>query len=104
MTETTLDKPKQTNSIANLWHKFTDRERWLAWALILPALITVFGLIIIPILRAFWMSLHIIDLKRPAIGTPFVGLGNYIDILSGGYFWAAVGRTFYFMIISIIID
>ncbi len=104
MTETTLDKPKQTNSIANLWHKFTDRERWLAWALILPALITVFGLIIIPILRAFWMSLHIIDLKRPAIGTPFVGLGNYIDILSGGYFWAAVGRTFYFMIISIIIE
>jgi len=76
----------------------------LAWLLILPALITVFGLIFLPIVRAFWMSLHIVDLKRPAIGTPFIGLGNYIDILSDPYLWAAIGRTFYFMCVSITIE
>ncbi len=79
-------------------------ERWLAWALIIPALGIIFTLILTPILRAAWMSLHIIDLKRPAIGTPFVGLGNYIEIFQNKYFWASIGRTFYFMTTSIIIE
>lgn len=74
-------------------------------ALITPAFITVFTLIIYPIVKAFWMSLHAVNLKRIAItGTPFVGLKNYIEILSDGYFWASVARTFYFMVISISIE
>jgi ABC-type sugar transport system permease subunit len=84
--------------------RLRDRERWLAWALIAPSLVVVFALILVPILRAAWMSVHIIDLKRPLIGTPFVGLGNYIEILHNKYFWASVGRTFYFMIASILIE
>jgi ABC-type sugar transport system permease subunit len=76
----------------------------LAWALILPALIVVFALILIPILRAFWMSLHEINLKRPGLGEPFIGFGNYIDILQDSYFWASIGRTFYFMVVSIILE
>jgi multiple sugar transport system permease protein/N,N'-diacetylchitobiose transport system permease protein len=83
---------------------FFEQERWLAWALILPALVVVFGLILVPILRAFWMSLHTIDLTRPAIGQPFVGLGNYIEILQDKYFWASIGRTFYFMFASIAVE
>ncbi len=79
-------------------------ERWLAWVLIIPALVIIFALILIPILRAAWMSLHIIDLKRPAIGTPFVGFGNYIEIFQSKYFWASIGHTFYFMTISIFIE
>jgi len=86
------------------WHWLFEQERWLAWALIIPAMLVVFGLILIPILRALWMSLHIIDLTRPAIGQPFVGLGNYVEILSDKYFWASIGRTFYFMIVSISIE
>ena len=104
MITTETQKISRRNPFASFWGKFTNQEGWLAWALILPALLTVFGLILIPIMRAFWMSFHIIDLKRPAIGTPFIGLGNYIDILSDGYFWASVGRTFYFMIVSIGIE
>ncbi len=84
--------------------RLRDRERWLAWALIAPSLVVVFALILVPILRAAWMSVHIIDLKRPLIGTPFVGLGNYVEILQNKYFWASVGRTFYFMIASILIE
>ncbi len=79
-------------------------ERCLAWGLILPALIVIFALILIPIVRAAWMSLHIIDLKRSIIGMPFVGLGNYVEIFQNEYFWGSVGRTFYFMTISIFIE
>jgi ABC-type sugar transport system permease subunit len=86
------------------WRWLFEQERWLAWALILPSLLVVFGLIFVPIVRALWMSLHIIDLKRPAIGQPFVGLGNYIEVMQDKYFWASIGRTFYFMFASIAVE
>ena len=58
-------------------------------ALILPAMLVVFGLIVVPIVRAFWMSLHTIDLTRPAIGQPFVGLEEIVTagdiVLVGQY-------------------
>jgi len=84
--------------------RFFSSDRVLAWALVLPSLLVVFGLILGPILRAFWMSLHFMNLKRPDIGTPFIGLENYLDILSDPYFWAAIGRTFYFMVVSIALE
>jgi len=80
------------------------RERLLSWAMITPAFIIVLTLILIPVVRAGWMSLHIIDLKQPNLGTPFVGLGNYIDIFQDARFWASVGRTVYFMVVSISIE
>lgn len=101
MAEISLAKPNPTGRPRSFFRRFIDTERWLAWVLITPALVTVFGLILMPILRAFWMSLHTIDLKRPAIGQPFIGLGNYVDILSDPYLWASIGRTFYFMLVSI---
>lgn len=72
--------------------------------MIIPAFIVVFALIFVPIVRAFWMSLHIIDLKRPALGQPFVGLENYISIFQDHFFWASIGRTTYFMVVSIAIE
>jgi ABC-type sugar transport system permease subunit len=101
MADVMISNSGVTSTKRPFWRRFVDDERWLAWVLILPALLIVFGLILMPILNAFWMSLHTIDLKRPGIGQPFIGLGNYVDILSDAYFWAAVGRTFYFMIVSI---
>jgi multiple sugar transport system permease protein/N,N'-diacetylchitobiose transport system permease protein len=88
----------------HFWQRAFNNERLLAWALILPSLLVVFGLILGPILRAFWMSLHMVNLKRPALGMPFIGLENYLDILSDPYFWASIGRTFYFMIVSIALE
>ncbi len=82
----------------------TVKERFLAWAFIVPAFIVVFALILMPIVRAFWMSLHTIDLKRPALGQPFVGLENYVDILQDGFFWASIQRTGYFMVASIAVE
>jgi len=76
----------------------------LAWGLIAPAFIVVFALIFMPIMRAFWMSLHTIDLKRPALGQPFIGLENYIDILQDSLFRAAVGPTTYFREVSVALE
>ena len=50
------------------------------WVFILPAVIIVGGFIILPILLAFWVSLH----NRDAIGSvnDWVGLSNYKHILT----------------------
>ena len=80
------------------------KDHLSAWLFITPAFVVVFGLIFMPIVRALWMSLHIMDLKRPALGQPFVGLGNYFQILGDPYFQASVGRTVYFMVLSIAVE
>ncbi len=84
--------------------RYLANERRLAWLLIVPSFVVVFALILLPMVRAFWMSLHRIDLKRPALGTPFIGLGNYINIVQDGYFWASMGRTMYFMVVSVALE
>jgi ABC-type sugar transport system permease subunit len=103
MTETRLS-PSNPKGKGFRAHRYLERERALAWIFILPALLIVFALILAPIVRAFWMSLHIVDLKRPALGQPFVGLQNYIEILQNKYFWASIGRTLYFMFVSIAVE
>lgn len=85
-------------------HHLFKGERWLAWALIMPALFVVFALILMPIFQALWMSLHVVDLKRPQEGMPFIGLRNYIEIVQSKYFWSSIGRTFYFMSVSIALE
>ena len=100
---TNISTPLSRPSSRRRWG-YATRERWLAWGLIVPAFIVVFALIFMPIVRAFWMSLHTIDLKRPALGQPFVGVANYLDIFHDGYFWASVARTTYFMVASIAVE
>lgn len=80
---------------------YLARERQLAWLLILPSFVVVFALILVPMVRAFWMSLHRINLKQPAQGQPFIGLGNYIDIFQDVNFWATMNRTMYFLVVSV---
>jgi multiple sugar transport system permease protein len=39
------------------------------------------------------MSFRIWDLYKPQLGTPFIGLGNYVDILTSPAFWNALNVT-----------
>ncbi len=80
------------------------RERWLACLLILPSFVVVFALILVPMVRAFWMSLHRINLKQPALGQPFIGLGNYSDVFQDPNFWATINRTLYFLVVSVLAE
>ncbi len=76
-------------------------ETVLGIALMVPALATILGLIGYPTLYALWISLH-----TKLLGVrdmPFVGFDNYVSVLSEGGFWPALGRTFYFTIVSVAI-
>jgi ABC-type sugar transport system permease subunit len=79
-------------------------ESLFAILLILPSLIVILGIITYPLLNTFYLSLHKINLTQPLLGRPFVGLANYIDILTSQEFWLALGRTAYFAVASILIE
>ncbi|KTR86152.1 sugar ABC transporter permease [Leucobacter sp. USCH14] len=83
--------------------KRRDSERRLAFWLLLPAILAVFGVILYPLGRTLLISLFEVT-SAVAVDTPFVGLGNYIEALSANGFWGALGRTLYFTLVSTSIE
>ena len=76
-----------------------DNQGRLAFWLLLPAAVAVFGVIVYPILRTLLISFFEVN-SALATDTPFVGLQNYVHVLTSPGFWAAMGRTLYFTIVS----
>jgi len=74
-------------------------ETWVAAAFVAPAALVVLLIVVVPLLRALWMSLFHIVLTRPGV-EPFVGLDNYIEQLSSTDFWGATGRALWFTVAS----
>jgi len=74
-------------------------ETWVAAAFIAPAALVILLVVVVPLARAAWMSVFDISLVRPG-DEPFVGLGNYIEQLTSGDFWAATWRALFFTVVS----
>ena len=75
-------------------------SRWTPVWFLAPAVIALFAIGIFPTLYALWNSLHQVILpKIPREGTPFVGLGNYLAVLTDPTFWDALIRTLLFLVI-----
>jgi len=71
------------------------------WAMALPALGIVALVALGPVLWAVWESLHEHDLRMPWLGFRYVGLRNYVDVLSDARFLEAIGHTALFAAISV---
>ncbi len=71
----------------------------MAAAFVAPAALVIILVVLIPLGRALWMSLFDVRLTRPGL-EPFVGLGNYLEQLTSGDFWAATWRALYFTVVS----
>ncbi len=70
-----------------------------AWAFLLPATAVLVVFHFFPIVYAFFVSLlkwNMIDPVRP-----FVGIGNYVQLLQDETFITALGNTTYFAIVSV---
>lgn len=78
-------------------------ERRLGLMLIAPAAIMMLAVTGYPILYAFWLSLQKYNLAFPA-DREFVGLENYVTVLSDGYWWTAFSVTAGITIVSVIIE
>jgi multiple sugar transport system permease protein/N,N'-diacetylchitobiose transport system permease protein len=74
-------------------------EGRLAVALLLPAGVVVFGVVLYPVVRTLIVSLF--DVNSPLPGSyPFVGLGNYTRVFHDPSFYPALGHTVYFTLVS----
>jgi ABC-type sugar transport system permease subunit len=76
-----------------------ERQGRLAFWLLLPAFLAVFGVIVYPMFRTLLISMFEVK-SAVATDTPFVGFDNYVEALTSSGFWAAMGRTLYFTIVS----
>jgi multiple sugar transport system permease protein len=84
----------------------TDRaraERRLGWLLCAPAAVAMLFVAGFPILYAFWLSLQRADLRFPGEGE-FVGLNNYIAVLTSSTWWNDVANTVIITVCSVALE
>jgi multiple sugar transport system permease protein len=84
----------------------TDRakaERKLAYWLYAPAVAVMALVAGFPIIYAFYLSLRREDLRFPGAGE-FVGLSNYIAVLTSSTWWSAFGNTVIITIVSVTLE
>ena len=89
-----------TAEIARQRHSDAKKaERKLGLLLVGPAVIIMLGVAAYPILYAFWLSFNRADLRKPD-ANQFIGLDNYITVLSSSIWWQAFGVTLFITVIS----
>lgn len=73
-----------------------------SYMLLLPALLVQLSIYLYPLFQTIFLSFHYKSLFYPWKGTPFVGLGNYVDLFQTSLFWFALKNTFLWVAISVL--
>lgn len=71
---------------------------------VLPTLIFIISIFLIPIVYTVVISFFNWNLLRPDLGIRFVGLQNYTRAFRDSFTWETMGRTFYFVIVSVLLE
>src|SRR5512142_1893827 len=74
-----------------------------AWLLLAPSLVVMLGITFWPVISTLILSLFNAPSGINQART-FVGLGNYIEMLSDQTFWETIWRTLYFTVVSVGIE
>jgi multiple sugar transport system permease protein len=102
----------QSLSKRSRWDTLEAREARLAWSLILPTALIVFGLVIFPAIFSVWISFHKVDLSNlnNVFRAPFNGLQNYRQVVTDFAFkfqsltqWGAAVTSVVYSLISTIL-
>ena len=72
------------SSFRRRWNSLQARETRLAWMLILPTALIVFGLVVFPAIFSIWISFRDVGLRNlnDVFHAPFVGLDNYRHVFN----------------------
>ncbi|MEO7987046.1 MAG: sugar ABC transporter permease [Gemmatimonadales bacterium] len=80
------------------------REARLAWWMVSPAVAAIALVALFPLAWTVWESFHQHDLRMPWLGRPFIGLDNYVEAAGDPRFWAAMGHTLFFAVVSVSVE
>jgi multiple sugar transport system permease protein len=78
-------------------------ERNLRWIFPMPAVLFILLMMVFPVLYTLYVSLTDWDMSLGGLYS-FVGLNNYMEMLTDPRFYQAVFRTFYFTILAVVIE
>lgn len=78
-----------------------SRNKSIAQIFLLPAVLILFVTTIYPMVYALWLSFRNYDLSKPFIPRVFVGLTNYLEILTSQAFFHALLTTFKLMAMTL---
>lgn len=96
--------PPFINDLAGQTVTLIRRENRTAWLLLLPMFIIVLGVTGYPLLQSIWLSFHSRPLAGHDVQAEWVGLANFKTVLENAAFRAAVARTLYFTIVSVLAE
>lgn len=79
MATATASPATRERTLRQRWRSLNAREARLAWLLILPTALIVFGLVLFPAIFSIWISFHDVGLHNlnDVFSAPYVGLENY---------------------------
>ncbi|MFW6182734.1 MAG: carbohydrate ABC transporter permease [Chloroflexota bacterium] len=80
------------------------KKNWTGYLLIAPAFLLLGAVIVYPVGRALWMSLHEIVLTNPGGDTPFIGIQNYVEIIQKPYFWNSIENTVVWTLSNLVVQ
>ena len=77
------------------------RNKWIwPYLLLAPAIAIMIGVVLVPIIRAIWMSFQNYNLTRPnKMG--FIGLDNYKKLFEDKLFWSSLRRTVIWVVFGV---
>jgi multiple sugar transport system permease protein len=78
-------------------------EYRLGWLLVAPAVVAMLVVTAWPVLYACWLSLFRYDLRFPD-QRAFVGLDNYLSVLSSEVWWQSLGNTLIITVGSVAVE
>lgn len=74
------------------------------YVMFLPAIIVLIIITIFPFIYAVFVSLTDMQISRPQLGSPFIGLRNYSDIFTSYRFWNSFKVTFVFGFFALLFE
>jgi len=80
------------------------REAFLAYTLIIPSLVVIFGIIIFPLFYNIWLSFHHVTLGNLGSKAPFAGLTNYTKVVCDSRFLSALIITMIYSLTGVILS
>lgn len=81
--------------------RFPRMPSLTALYMITPVQLMVISMIFVPVLFVAWLSLHESSFGQAAV---FVGLQNYVQVLSDPYFWRSMGNTVIVVLIVVHVE
>lgn len=81
--------------------KVTLTEAQLGQLLVTPAALFILIVAFLPVLVAFWLSLHKYNLRFATAARPFIGLANYARILADRRLWNSIKITSIFLVATV---